>query len=114
MAARLSDAGDGPRKRALSCGSSNSSDDEDIEFVSESESDIDFEHKTDLDDDHSVEEDDTLGSVRVWQRVNTENPPPAPPRFPFCAVPGILREPTDERDILGWFGFFFFFFFSSL
>ncbi|CAN8001602.1 unnamed protein product [Ixodes pacificus] len=45
MAARHCNAGDGPWKRALSCGSSNSSNDEDIEFVSESESDMDFNTK---------------------------------------------------------------------
>ncbi|KAH9367208.1 hypothetical protein HPB48_003227 [Haemaphysalis longicornis] len=64
------------------------------------------------DDDESDGDDDdnesgALTSARVWQRVDTDNLPPAPPRFPFSSVAAILRKPTDENDFLGWFHAFF-------
>ncbi|KAH7952945.1 hypothetical protein HPB49_002969 [Dermacentor silvarum] len=89
--------------------STESSVNDDVEFVSDSDSDVftldiaSDDDESDGDDDHG----DALSSARVWQCVNTDNPPPAPPRFPFSSVPGILWQPTDENAILGWFHVFF-------
>ncbi|KAG0444121.1 hypothetical protein HPB47_014148, partial [Ixodes persulcatus] len=49
---------------------SNSSDDEDIEFVSGSESDMNFEYETDLDDDHSGDERALLEKTSCPLRAN--------------------------------------------
>ncbi|KAH9367826.1 hypothetical protein HPB48_017693 [Haemaphysalis longicornis] len=109
---RNAGGGDAPRKRSASLSSEESSVGEEMDFVSDSDMDVDFilgiasdDDESDGDDDDN--ESDALTSARVWQRVDTDNPPPAPPRFPFSSVPGILRKPSDENDILRWFHVFF-------
>ncbi|XP_023228763.1 piggyBac transposable element-derived protein 4-like [Centruroides sculpturatus] len=73
--------------------------------LSESESDESFTSGSDLESSDSF--DGNIDSSKKWYRINAENPPAAPPRFPFLATPGCSFTLNDVLDPLEYFRLFF-------
>ncbi|KAM7304911.1 piggyBac transposable element-derived protein 4-like [Ixodes scapularis] len=80
-----------------------SSDDDDFaldDSDGSGESAEEFESSSDSD----LSGDEVLASARGWTKVDTTNPPRAPPRFPFTATPGVSAG-LDENDTLDAVGY---------
>ncbi|XP_067140293.1 piggyBac transposable element-derived protein 4-like [Centruroides vittatus] len=73
--------------------------------LSDSESDESFTSGSDL--EYSENFDGNIDSSKEWCQINTENPPPPSPRFPFVANPGCSFTLNDMCDPLEYFRLFF-------
>jgi len=56
--------------------------------------------------DISDSDTEDIGDVRVWRRVDSEQPPTAPPRFPFTGNSGLQVELSDKSDPLTYLRLF--------
>ncbi|XP_054720540.1 piggyBac transposable element-derived protein 4-like [Uloborus diversus] len=57
--------------------------------------------------DSSEDEEIDLEDVRLWCKIDIENPPPPHPRFPFTNIPGLTFHVQDPSDPLEFFRRFF-------
>lgn len=80
--------------------------DEEVLYSSDSE---DSGSESDLSSDSESDDSSDVGliSVRQWRKINSNNPPPSPPRFPFTGMPAIQVPFEKNGSILQYFENFF-------
>lgn len=89
------------RKRIFDESSSSDDDDFTLDHSDGSEESAEeFESSSDSD----LSDDEVLALARDWTKVDTTNPPRAPPRFPFIATPGVTADldGDDPLDAVGY------------
>ncbi|XP_071053828.1 piggyBac transposable element-derived protein 4-like [Onthophagus taurus] len=86
--------------------SDSSSNDTDVEYGNLEESGSDESEESDLESDEICSDEDHFHLSRTWCAIDTDQPPPAPPRFSFVGTPGCTFPIPDGQDVLAYYQLF--------
>lgn len=78
----------------------------DLEYSGDSDSEMEIDSDSERDSD-SDSSDVDVAQARRWQRIDSNNPPPNPPRFPFLGTPSVNLHIDDDKGILQFIEYFF-------